>query len=151
MPGNFSKANLNSFSHFKLPFLCPLPNKIDNSSGHDSTKIIFILTNLFFFSLPCCMAYGILVPQSGIKPVPPALEAQSLNHWTAREVPTNLYFTLLSRSCLDNRWPFPPHQYSLCFFSFILPPLLSQSPKPEMSQQCPHHLAVPSPIGVTPH
>ena len=33
------------------------------------------------------MAYGILVPQPGIKPVSPALEAWRLNHWTAREVP----------------------------------------------------------------
>ena len=34
------------------------------------------------------MACGILVPQPGIEPVPPAVEARSLNHWTAREVPT---------------------------------------------------------------
>ena len=33
------------------------------------------------------MACGILVPWPGIKPVPPAMEAQSLNHWTTREVP----------------------------------------------------------------
>ena len=33
------------------------------------------------------MTYGILVPQPGIKPVPYAVEAWSLNHWTAREVP----------------------------------------------------------------
>ena len=33
------------------------------------------------------MACEILVPQSRIKPVPPALEAHSLNHWTTREVP----------------------------------------------------------------
>ena len=33
------------------------------------------------------MAYGILVPQPGIKPVPAALGAQSLNFETAREVP----------------------------------------------------------------
>ena len=26
-------------------------------------------------------------PWPGVKPVPPALETQSLNHWTAREVP----------------------------------------------------------------
>lgn len=32
-------------------------------------------------------AYGILAPRSGIEPVPPALEAQSLNHWTTTEVP----------------------------------------------------------------
>ena len=29
----------------------------------------------------------ILVPQPGIKPVPSAIEAQSLNYWTAREAP----------------------------------------------------------------
>ena len=28
----------------------------------------------------------ILVPQPGMEPVPPAVEAQSLNHWTIKEV-----------------------------------------------------------------
>ena len=32
------------------------------------------------------MACEILVPRPGIKPTPLALEAQSLKHWTAREV-----------------------------------------------------------------
>ena len=32
------------------------------------------------------MTCGILIPRPGIKPVPPALEARSLNLWTAREV-----------------------------------------------------------------
>ena len=41
----------------------------------------------FFFFWPCHVTFGILVPQPGIEPVPPAVEAQSLNHWTAREVP----------------------------------------------------------------
>ena len=35
------------------------------------------------------MAYGILVPQPGIEPTPPALEAQSLNHWTREVVKTS--------------------------------------------------------------
>ena len=35
------------------------------------------------------VACGILVPRPGIKPMSPALEAQSLNHWTTREVPVN--------------------------------------------------------------
>ena len=35
-------------------------------------------------------AWEILVPQPGVEPAPPALEAQSLNHWTTREVPTLL-------------------------------------------------------------
>ena len=32
------------------------------------------------------MECGILIPWSGIKPAPPAMEAQSLNHGTAGEV-----------------------------------------------------------------
>ena len=31
------------------------------------------------------MACGALVPRPGIEPVPPAVEAQSPNHWTTRE------------------------------------------------------------------
>lgn len=32
-------------------------------------------------------AHKILVPQPGIKPLPPALEAWGVNHWTNKEVP----------------------------------------------------------------
>ena len=42
----------------------------------------------FYFFWSCCVACGTLVPRPGIKPVPLALGAWSLNHWTAREVPT---------------------------------------------------------------
>ena len=35
------------------------------------------------------MACGTLVPRPGIEPVPPALEARSLNLWTARDVLDN--------------------------------------------------------------
>ena len=38
-------------------------------------------------------ACGILVPRTGIKLAPPAVEMQSLNHWTAREVPGPLILT----------------------------------------------------------
>ena len=34
-----------------------------------------------------CAACGIPVPPPGIEPTPTAVEAESLNHWTAREVP----------------------------------------------------------------
>ena len=37
--------------------------------------------------MPCPVACGSLVPQPGIKPVPSAMEAQSLNLWTPREIP----------------------------------------------------------------
>ena len=46
------------------------------------------LVVLFFFLFwPCCAACRILVPRPGIEPMLPAVEAQILNHWTAREVP----------------------------------------------------------------
>ena len=41
----------------------------------------------FFFLNNILAACRILDPQPGIEPAPPALEAWSLNHWTAMEVP----------------------------------------------------------------
>ena len=43
---------------------------------------LFLFTYLFW---PHCAACGILVPQPGIEPVPPAVEGWSPNLWTARE------------------------------------------------------------------
>ena len=40
---------------------------------------------------PHRVAYGTLVPWPGIKPLPLAIEAQSLTHWTLREVPQDLF------------------------------------------------------------
>ena len=42
--------------------------------------------NLYFFRL-CSVACGILVLQPGTEPMLPVLGAQSLNHWTTKEVP----------------------------------------------------------------
>ena len=39
-------------------------------------------------------SHEILVPQTGIKPVPREVEAQNLNHWTTRELP-HLQFVLV--------------------------------------------------------
>ena len=39
------------------------------------------------------MACGISVPPPRIKPIPAALEAQILNHWTAEEVPIFYFLT----------------------------------------------------------
>ena len=38
----------------------------------------------FFWFIGHTEACGILIPLPGMEPVPLALEAQSLNHWTAR-------------------------------------------------------------------
>ena len=40
------------------------------------------------------MAYRILVFQQDTEPVPASVEAQSLNYWTAREVPISEYLEL---------------------------------------------------------
>ena len=62
----------------------------------------------FFFSLwPRYMVCGILVPWQGIEPVPPAVEAQSPNHWTAREVPANSFFQLAFQLSLHRIWRDP--------------------------------------------
>ena len=46
-----------------------------------------IWSRSFFFFWPRCTACGILIPWPGIEPRPPAVEARSPNHWTAREFP----------------------------------------------------------------
>ena len=47
---------------------------------------------IFLFCL-LCDAYGILVPQPGVKPYPPAVDMQSPNHWIAREFPPDIFKT----------------------------------------------------------
>ena len=52
--------------------------------------IIYLFLRLLFW--PRRMACGILVPRPGIEPMPPAMQAWSPNHWTAREDPWALHF-----------------------------------------------------------
>ena len=51
------------------------------------------------------MAYGILVPQPGTKPTPPALAAWVLNHWTTRKVLSSVQ---VSRSVVSDS--LQPHE-----------------------------------------
>ena len=55
----------------------------------------FFLILPFFFLAASRTACGILVPQPGIEPLPPAVESWVLNHWTTMEVPAALYFFLV--------------------------------------------------------
>ena len=52
---------------------------------------VYIFMYLFWPSRAAC---GILVSWLGIKPLPPALEAWGLNHWTPREVPSVQFWIL---------------------------------------------------------
>ena len=45
---------------------------------------LFYLINLFLWLR--LVACGVLVPEPGVKPLPSALEAQNLNHWTTKGV-----------------------------------------------------------------
>ena len=62
-----------------------------------SCQFYFILFTYLFDRV----AYGILVPQPGMEPVPPALGAWSLNPWTTREVSPASFDSLSS-------YPLPP-------------------------------------------
>ena len=75
------------YSSFNFWFIFTLIFRLSNFyhsifSFTDSFPVISIL--FCFFGCATC---GILVPWPGIKPLPLTVEAQSLNHWTAREVP----------------------------------------------------------------
>ena len=63
---------------FKNPFIVYLKSKFNWHTD--------------FFFLFGCVPCGVLVPQPVIEPVPPALEAGSLNHWTTEEVSGILIF-----------------------------------------------------------
>ena len=54
---------------------------------------------IYLFIYPHRVACRILVPRSGIEPVPPALEPRILNHWMARKVPL-LFLNVVNLSCL---------------------------------------------------
>ena len=63
----------------------------------------FFLILKFYLYMYFCLhqgAYGILVPQPGMEPVPPAMGAWRLNLWTTREVPK--YSVRFSDICIHN-------------------------------------------------
>ena len=59
-----------------------------------------------------CVACGILLPQPGTEPTTPVLEAQSFNHWTAREVPTTKYLMPRKAGHASLKWLLVAHSGS---------------------------------------
>ena len=49
------------------------------------------------------MACGVLVPQPGIEPVPPAVAVWSLHHWTSKEVPLKTHISIGSKQTEKTR------------------------------------------------
>ena len=56
----------------------------NGGNGHEFWREVAV------YRLSCSLARRILVPWPGIKPVPPAVEAQSANHWTAKGSPSKI-------------------------------------------------------------
>ena len=62
-------------------------------------KLNWLRSIFCFLAPPLGLRGRILVPRPGIEPMPPAVEAETPNHWTAREFPM-LYFCLLNLETL---------------------------------------------------
>ena len=72
--------------------LCPLHWQEDSQPlDHQGSPF-------FFFSQPCCMVCGILVPQPRSEPRPLAVRMWSPNHWTTRESPLRMFLNRLNEA-----------------------------------------------------
>ena len=135
---NFLKCNKHTVGKvfFKSPHVIEIHSKYSRATWHDIQDLhqdntvciwgiryiqnyikIWIIFNyikiwvhrsslLFFFWLQHA---GIFVPWPGIKTAPPAVEVQSLNHWTTRKVAFFLSFSFLLLFSL-----------LLCMFKFLI-------------------------------
>ena len=102
LPGN-SSANENTL-YFKLSvssnglFVYTSSSKLSLFLSKSFLSFFIKKKNFFFWS--CHMACGTLVSWSRIEPIPPALEAHSVNHWTSKKsLFLFFFFKLLTWSC----------------------------------------------------
>ena len=77
-----SGSHLPGSPWFSTPHILVLPAP-ESAQSQRSSQLAFILLSFFW---PCYGACRILVPQPGIEPMSPALEAWNLNCWTIWEV-----------------------------------------------------------------
>ena len=82
---------------------CPqIQKKAKQNTSICWKRTTFSLKKKFFFLIYAHHeACGILVPQPGVEPMPPAVEAWSLSHWTTREV---LHTHTNDVACLVKNW-----------------------------------------------
>ena len=109
-PGSLGLPSSSSSVHTMAIFWVMSPSGIVPSSSlllliplllnHLRLILSFFFFNIYSLVLiiwPCFAAKGILVPHQQVKPMAPALEVWSLNHWTTREFSSEVY----SLSCWD--------------------------------------------------
>ena len=83
--------------------LTEFPNSVFFSIAFSSQSNLAL--SFFLFLAEPYAACGILVPQPGIEPMPPAMEGWILNHWTAREVPsTHLSSEMMKICSFENKY-----------------------------------------------
>ena len=99
---------------------------------------LFIHLFIYFY-WPRHAACGILVPQSGIEPTPPAVNVQSLSHWTTREVPESAFRTLFLYSSNDFHKPVKLDCTMIKNYSLLFPRKEWYFPTPTVSR-LPHNL-----------
>ena len=89
---NFQKVYVIYYSHYHC-----ITNylKLSELKQH---KFINLFIYLFISIWPCHTECGILFARPGKEPMPPALEALSLNHWTTREFPQIYSLTVCQKS-----------------------------------------------------
>ena len=110
-----------------------LGQKYSLKNWHESFFFNLLLLLLFFTFWPHCTACGLLTPWPGVEPGLPALEAPSINHWSAREAPTciilnnitiqnyyDIYFKFLVKNYLFYMTPSPSLVDFFLFKNFIL-------------------------------
>ena len=81
----FTSIIISNWQGFEYRKALVSKKNINFISYHFHEIALTILLLLLFRS--CHVACGILVPRPGIEPMPPAMEAWRLSHWTAREIP----------------------------------------------------------------
>ena len=75
----------------------PMGCSLSGSSVHGIFQARVLEWGAIAFSgLEACR---VLVSRSGIKSMPPSVEAQSLNHWTAREIPQSFILDCNNSNC----------------------------------------------------
>ena len=76
----------------------------DRGSAPPPPSFFFFFLIFLFIYLASCGMWD-FVSRPGMEPVPPALEAWNLNHWTTREIPTPTFLMECLRSITCPMWP----------------------------------------------
>ena len=78
-------------------------NQVSIYRRRDKQNVVYIdngdlaLSLFFFFFFFGCTIQHAELPQPGTEPMAPAVEARSLNHWMAKEVPRQWSIIVLQR------------------------------------------------------